>query len=123
MTPEPEWLRRTILHLPENRKMGLVKPPQVSLSCKPADRKLITLQNFYNVSPGDLLRQDLLEFHQLAEVIHDTLGPAGCSVSEWVAQRKALDQVYGFPTDTLSEDMMLLVPPLGRWVGDCLYKC
>jgi hypothetical protein len=48
---------------------------------KPADRKLITLQNFYNVLPGDLLRQDLLEFYQLAEAIHDTLGPAGCSVS------------------------------------------
>lgn len=115
-------LRRTILHLLENRKMGLVNPPQVSFSCKSADRKLITLQNFYNVPPGDLLHQDHLKFYQLAEVIHDTLGPAGCSVSGWVAQRGALDQVYGFPTDTLSEDMMLLIPPLGRWMGDCLYK-
>lgn len=89
MIPEPEWLRRTIPHLMENRKMGLVNAPQ----------------NFYNVPPGDLLRQDLSEFYQLAELIHDALGSASCSGSGWVARREALDQVHGFPTDTLSEDI------------------
>ncbi|OCL06230.1 glycosyltransferase family 2 protein [Glonium stellatum] len=89
MIPEPEWLRRMIPHLLANQKMGLVNPPQ----------------SFYNVPPGDILRQDLSEFYQLIEVIHDALGSASCSGSGWVARREALDQVHGFPTDTLSEDI------------------
>ena len=105
MIPEPERLRRTIPHLMENRKMGLVNAPQASFLCKPRQPSANSLQNFYNVPPGDLLRQDLSEFYQLAELIHDALGSASCSGSGWVARREALDQVHGFPTDTLSEDI------------------
>lgn len=43
--------------------------------------------------------------HRVNEVLADAVGIAACTGSGWVARRRALDDIGGFPTDTLAEDM------------------
>ena len=89
MIPEKHLLRALLPHLVINPKMAMAGCPQA----------------FFNVPSGDPLNQDLRHFFETLEPIKDRAGLAWCTGSGFVMRRQALDDIGGFPTGTLAEDV------------------
>lgn len=89
MIPEPEWLRAIIAHL--------VIEPRLALSCPP--------QLFYNLPENDPLMQSLDSFVHISEPVKDAAGVAWCTGSGYAIRRLAIDEIGGFPTGSLAEDV------------------
>lgn len=123
MIPEPEWLRRTIPHLMENRKMGLVNPPQVSFSCKPRRPSANSYAEFLQRSPRRSppprplrvlpARRTNPRCPRISKLFRLRVGRAA----------RSSRPSPRFPYRYTVRGHMLLIPPPGRWMGDCLYKC
>ncbi|KAG4429426.1 hypothetical protein IFR05_015089 [Cadophora sp. M221] len=97
MIPEPEWLRAIIAHLVIDSDLALSCPPQL----------------FYNVPPNDPLMQSLDGFVHIFEPVKDTGGVAWCTGSGYAIRRSAIDQLGGFPTGSLAEDVCTSTMLLG----------
>ena len=89
MIPEKEWLRALLPHM--------LQDPKCCMSCPP--------QLFYNVPEDDPLCQSLDTFVHNIEPIKDALGVAWCTGSGYVLRRAALEEIDGFPTGSLAEDV------------------
>jgi cellulose synthase/poly-beta-1,6-N-acetylglucosamine synthase-like glycosyltransferase len=60
---------------------------------------------FYNVPKDDPLAQTLDTFVHISEPVKDAMGVAWCTGSGYVVRRKALEEIGGFPTGSLAEDV------------------
>ena len=72
---------------------------------------LQTPQNFYNVDPiarnlglEDILTPEEEVFYRQLQPIKDAAGSVVCAGTSFILQRKALESIGGFVTDSLSED-------------------
>jgi cellulose synthase/poly-beta-1,6-N-acetylglucosamine synthase-like glycosyltransferase len=54
----------------------------------------------------DPLSQSLFVFHKFEETIKDGTGIAWCTGSGWVMRRTALAEIGGFPSQSLTEDIL-----------------
>jgi len=70
-----------------------------------------TPQNFYNLDPiarnlglGNVLTPEEEVFYRQIEPIKDGAGSVVCSGTSFVVRRRALEEIGGFVTDSLSED-------------------
>ncbi|KAF2759334.1 nucleotide-diphospho-sugar transferase [Pseudovirgaria hyperparasitica] len=97
MIPEPHWLKAMLPHFIDDRNLGLACPPQT----------------FYDVPTNDPLNQTMQHFAGIIEVINDALGHADCLGSGYVVRRSAIEQIGGFPTESLSEDVCCSATLLG----------
>ncbi|KAK3986374.1 cellulose synthase 2 [Cladorrhinum sp. PSN332] len=89
MIPERHWLRAVTAHIVRDSKMGMVCPTQL----------------FYNVPVNDPLTQTRSWDWLRLDIVRDHAG-AGLNLgSGWVLRRTALDDINGFPTDCLVEDI------------------
>ena len=89
MIPERDWLRALLPHMLQDPKCCMACPPQL----------------FYNVPQDDPLCQSLDTFVHNIEPIKDALGVAWCTGSGYVLRRAALEEIGGFPTGSLAEDV------------------
>ncbi|WP_324281593.1 glycosyltransferase [Cyanobacterium aponinum UTEX 3221] len=85
------------------RTLGFFQDSQVALVQTP--------QNFYNLDPiarnlglGNVLTPEEEVFYRQIEPIKDGAGSVVCSGTSFVVRRRALEEIGGFVTDSLSED-------------------
>ena len=97
MIPEPDWLRVVLPHL--------LNDPRIALACPP--------QTFYDIPVNDPLTQTMAHFAGITEVVNDALGHADCLGSGYVVRRSAIEQIGGFPVESLSEDVCCSATLLG----------
>ena len=96
VAPQPQFLRRTVgLFLGEER-LGFVQTPQSYMTPDPLMR---------NLAMEDWLLPDEESFYRWIEPVRDSVGAVVCAGTSFVMRRRALDQVGGFATDSLSEDL------------------
>ena len=94
MIPEPHWLATVISHISNDHEVGLANP----------------FQNFYNLPSSDRLgHNDLFRAAHAILVLQDLAGKSGCTGTGFVVRREALDQIGGFPTESLVEDFLLSI--------------
>ncbi|OTA69628.1 glycosyltransferase family 2 protein [Hypoxylon sp. EC38] len=98
MIPEKKWLRSVLPHLLLDRTMGVVTPKQ----------------SFYNVPTNDPLFQSNKISWAVADVIRDSLDCAWNSGSGYVLRRAALENIGGFSTGSLTEDVYSSMLMLSR---------
>ncbi|KAL8752123.1 MAG: hypothetical protein Q9184_005836 [Pyrenodesmia sp. 2 TL-2023] len=91
MIPEPHWLQ---VLLPQ-----VLSDPKMALACPP--------QDFYDVPMEDPLAQALEVQYRVTNPLKGAAGAAYCAGSGFVVRRKALEEVGGFPTVSLTEDNCL----------------
>ncbi|CAF9912566.1 hypothetical protein IMSHALPRED_000350 [Imshaugia aleurites] len=89
MIAERPWLRAIIAHLITDAEIALACPPQL----------------FYNIPKNDPLYQNLAFFFGILEGVKDSIGAAWCTGSGYAIRRCALDQIGGFPTGSVAEDV------------------
>ncbi|KAH9900126.1 nucleotide-diphospho-sugar transferase [Xylariomycetidae sp. FL2044] len=89
MIVERRWLRSVVAHIAPDPDMGMACPAQ----------------NFYNVPINDPLSQSMRYSWRLSNVIRDMADVAWNTGSGWVVRRAAIDEIGGFPTDCLTEDI------------------
>ena len=94
MIPEPHWLRTVLAHILHNPKAGLACP----------------FQRLYNIPSNDPLgmTHDIKTIESLV-ALQDYANEAFCTGSGFVIRRIALDQIKGFPEDSLQEDILTSV--------------
>ncbi|KFZ19475.1 hypothetical protein V502_03636 [Pseudogymnoascus sp. VKM F-4520 (FW-2644)] len=92
---DPAWLRSTIPHLLQDPKLAMVGPPQL----------------YYNVPQNDVLNQDA--FPPAVLKVRGSMGVSWCQGSGYVARRKAIMEIGGWPTYSLSEDVLCSMLLLG----------
>ena len=90
--PRTEWLSALIPHLLKDLKVGLI-----------------------NIPAGDPLGQGFGYAKEIREPVMDSLGMTWCTSSGFVARRKALDDIGGIPTHSLTEDALL---SMHLWASD-----
>ena len=90
MIPLPHWLRALIPHIVQNEKVVMASPPQP----------------FYNFPDGDPLGQSMDFVFDVLSYLQDALDLAWCIGTGWVAQRSAIDQIGGIPTEAILEDVL-----------------
>ncbi|KKZ15430.1 MAG: hypothetical protein TH68_00360 [Candidatus Synechococcus spongiarum 142] len=96
VVPQPQFLRRTVgLFLRESR-LGFVQTPQSYMTPDPLMR---------NLAMEDWLLPDEESFYRWIEPVRDSVGAVVCAGTSFLMRRRALDQVGGFSTDSLSEDL------------------
>lgn len=96
VVPQPHFLRRTVgLFLRESR-LGFVQTPQSYMTPDPLMR---------NLAMEDWLLPDEESFYRWIEPVRDSVGAVVCAGTSFLMRRRALDQVGGFSTDSLSEDL------------------
>ncbi len=96
VVPQPQFLRRTVgLFLRESR-LGFVQTPQSYMTPDPLMR---------NLAMEDWLLPDEESFYRWIEPVRDNVGAVVCAGTSFLMRRQALDQVGGFSTDSLSEDL------------------
>ena len=94
MIPEPHWLESVMAHIFHDPEVGLANP----------------MQNFYNHPSNDRLgHNDAFRILNFVLILQDLAGKSSCSGSGFVVRREALDQLGGFPTESLTEDMILSI--------------
>ena len=99
MIPEPHWLETVMSHISNDHEVGLANP----------------FQNFYNLPSSDRLgHNDLLRATHIMLVLQDLAGKSACTGTGFVVRRKALDQIGGFPTESLLEDFLLSIRLTGK---------
>ena len=91
MIPEPDWLRTVVSYILSNPRIGLACP----------------WQYFYNTPAGDPLGwgADLATWVLLVQ-LQNLKGQAPCTGTGFVVRRSALDEINGFPEDSVSEDIL-----------------
>ena len=91
MIPEPNWLRTVVSYILSN--------PRIALACP--------WQYFYNTPAGDPLGwgADLATWVLLVQ-LQNLKGQAPCTGTGFVVRRSALDEIDGFPEDSVSEDIL-----------------
>ncbi|GKT61409.1 glycosyl transferase [Colletotrichum tofieldiae] len=89
MIPETRWLRCVTAHMMRDRKTGVVCPAQ----------------HFYNVPSGDPLFQTNKFSWYCRDLVCGLAGSGFNLGSGWVMRREAIDDIGGFPTDVLTEDI------------------
>ncbi|KAH8821974.1 nucleotide-diphospho-sugar transferase [Xylogone sp. PMI_703] len=89
MIAERRWLRTVIAHLVQDPSLGLVCPPQ----------------HFYNFPRNDPLYQSQRHFWRCQEIVKDMADTAWNTGSGWIMRRQAVDDIGGFPTSCLVEDV------------------
>jgi hypothetical protein len=77
------------------------------------------LQTFYDCPPNDPLIQTMHQFSGVTELIHDSLGHADCLGSGYIMRRAALEEIGGFPIESLSEDVCCSAKMLGAGWKTC----
>ena len=119
MIVERSWLRAILAHLLTDHELALACPPQVSRShslypkwdwITSFGHALLGVstdqqQLFYNAPKNDPLYQNLTFFFGVMEGVKDSIGSAWCTGSGYAIRRSALDQIGGFPTGSLAEDV------------------
>ena len=96
VVPQPHFLRRTVgLFLRETR-LGFVQTPQSYMTPDPLMR---------NLAMEDWLLPDEESFYRWIEPVRDSVGAVVCAGTSFLMRRQALDEVGGFSTDSLSEDL------------------
>ena len=92
MIPEPDWLKKSIGHLILDDKLGMTVSPQ----------------RYYNVPPGDPLGQqaDFSMYFSVQEILNDSLHACMCTGTGYVARRRALEDIGGWPLVECGEDYM-----------------
>ena len=92
MIPEPHWLESAMAHILHDPEVGVANP----------------MQNFYNLPSSDRLgHNDSFRILNFVLILQDLAGKSHCTGSGFVVRREALDQLGGFPTESLTEDMLL----------------
>ncbi|KAF2431406.1 cellulose synthase catalytic subunit [Tothia fuscella] len=86
MIVQPHWLRAMMPHLLED--------PKLAMSCP--------TQYFYNIPDIDHFRQDLDYFYSATELIHERLGAGDCVGLGYLVRRRALEDIGGFPTYSIT---------------------
>ena len=91
MIPEPQWLRIVLSYA--------LQSPHAALACP--------MQHFYNMAPGDPLCM-VVDLHSIESLINlqDFTNESFCTGSGFVVRRAALDQIKGFPEESLQEDLL-----------------
>lgn len=92
MIPERNWLRRLLPHILRDQTVAIANVPQC----------------FYDLPPHDAAGQLSTACHMcnVAATQQDFHDKAWCNGSGFVVRRKAIDQIGGFPTTCLLEDML-----------------
>ncbi|KAJ8113872.1 hypothetical protein OPT61_g4101 [Boeremia exigua] len=98
MIPERGWLRSQLPHL--------LLDPGMAFTCPPPC--------FYNVPTNDPLSQSLFAFNRFEGILKDGAGIAWCTGSGWVMRRTAIDEIGGFPSQSLTEDTLCSNLLLGK---------
>lgn len=89
MIPERHWLRAVTAHIVRDHKTGMVCPTQL----------------FYNTPPNDPLYQTSAVNWLCMDVVRDRVGAGWNLGSGWICRRDAVDDIGGFPTNCLVEDI------------------
>ncbi|OLN89014.1 Cellulose synthase 2 [Colletotrichum chlorophyti] len=89
MIPEPRWLRSVTAHLMRDRKVGVACP----------------VQHFYNLPSDDPLHQANTLNWYCKDLVADLAGVGFNLGSGWVMRREAVEDIGGFPTEVLTEDI------------------
>lgn len=92
MMPERDWLRRLLPHVLQDQSVAIANIPQC----------------FYDLPPHDAAGQLSTACHMcnVAATQQDFHDEAWCNGSGFVVRRNVIDQVRGFPTTCLLEDML-----------------
>ncbi|KAL8975832.1 MAG: hypothetical protein Q9205_008048, partial [Flavoplaca limonia] len=92
MITGPDWLRKCIGHMILHDKIGMVVSPQ----------------KYYNVPPGDPLGQqaDFSMYFTVQEVLNDASSACMCTGTGYIARRKAIQSIGGWPLAESGEDYM-----------------
>ncbi|KAI0841881.1 glycosyltransferase family 2 protein [Hypoxylon sp. FL0890] len=98
MIPEKKWLRAGLPHLILDPKMGVATPKQ----------------SFYNVPTNDPLFQSNKISWAVTDVVRDSLECAWNSGSGYILRRSALEDIGGFSTGSLTEDVYSSMMMLSR---------
>lgn len=100
MLPDPQWLRSLLPHLLQDPRVGVVTPPQ----------------NFYNMPSRDPLgtNLDLHHLYNVSIALQDSHNSAWCTGTGFVARRSAIDDIGGFPSDSLTEDVLAFLRVVSR---------
>ncbi|KAL8635555.1 MAG: hypothetical protein Q9228_006964 [Teloschistes exilis] len=95
MIPEPDWLRTMVPHLLLQDTVAMAVCPQT----------------YYNVPPDDPLGQkaDFDAYFTVQELLNDRLGACMCTGTGYVAKRKAIADIGGWPLAFSGEDYMCSV--------------
>ena len=94
MIPERHWLETVMAYTLNDPEVGLANP----------------FQNFYNLPASDRLgHNDLWRLAHTTLVLQDLSGKSSCTGTGFVVRREALDQIDGFPTESLAEDFLLSI--------------
>ena len=96
VVPQPRFLRRTVGLFLCQARLGFVQTPQSYMTPDPLMR---------NLAMEDWLLPDEESFYRWIEPVRDSVGAVVCAGTSFVMRRQALDQVGGFSTDSLSEDL------------------
>ena len=89
MIPLTYWLCALIPHILQDPKVVMANPPQ----------------RFYNLPDGDPLGQSMDFVFDVLSYLQDALDLAWCIGTGWVAQRSAIEQIGGIPTEAILEDV------------------
>lgn len=92
--PTADFLERTVGFF-QDAKVGLVQTPQNFYSVDAVTR---------NLGLPDVLTEEQQVFFRSAQPGRDTLGAIICHGTSFLVRRKAIEQIGGFPGETLSED-------------------
>ncbi|KXT17104.1 hypothetical protein AC579_2019 [Pseudocercospora musae] len=95
--PEPQWLRTIMAPLVEDPRVALAYPPQA----------------FYNIPVNDPLTQNISHAADIAGVVEDSLGNGTCQGSGYAVRRLAIEDIGGFPVESLAEDTCCSTSLLG----------
>ncbi|KAL8993171.1 MAG: hypothetical protein Q9169_006543 [Polycauliona sp. 2 TL-2023] len=92
MLAESDWLRKCVAHMVLSDDVGMVVNPQ----------------KYYNVPPRDPLGQqaDFSMYFTVQEVLNDSSKACMCTGTGYVARRKALESIGGWPLAESGEDYM-----------------
>lgn len=92
MIPERDWLRRLLPHILQDKKIAIANIPQ----------------SFYDLPPHDRagLLSTACHMCNVAAVQQDFHDEAWCNGSGFIVRRQAVDEIGGFPTTCLLEDML-----------------
>ncbi|OOV35696.1 hypothetical protein BV53_03220 [Candidatus Synechococcus spongiarum LMB bulk15N] len=96
VVPQPQFLRRTVGLFLREARLGFVQTPQSYMTPDPLMR---------NLAMEDWLLPDEESFYRWIEPVRDRVGAVVCAGTSFLMRRRALDQVGGFSTDSLSEDL------------------
>ncbi|KAB8226559.1 nucleotide-diphospho-sugar transferase [Aspergillus novoparasiticus] len=91
MIPEPRWLRALLPHLLQDARAAMANPPQI----------------FYNIPRRDYLGVQLaIKFlFNVLLPLQDANSATFCTGTGFVARRAAIDDIGGFPTESIQEDV------------------